>query len=520
MKTVKLEIKTNEYWYGGSVNDGYLFPLSVKDEYYLDLTDNNTYNQLNPLFLSSMGRYIWLEDGGKIWFSNGVISIVAEEIEIDETENCLKNCYLAAMRKHFPPNRRLPKEFLFTKPQLCTWVALKQAQTQSAIIDYAKSYLAAGYEPGVIVIDDGWQIASGNWNFDANKIPNPKKMIDTLHGLGFYVSLWLVPYVMKDSPDVAMLKESGAFIRNTAGEFIDAVWFDGISYALDLTTDSARNWLENVAARLTRDYGVDGFKLDCGDAMFLKGAYGKKNIQNTLWAQVLTEKNDYNIELRSCFKYGGKNCIQRLADKAHIFSVEFVKDENYAEGGFIRYGLSSVLPAMLAQGILGYWYGCPDMVGGGLVTNDFPDVVNDELLIRFCQDCALMPTVQFSYPYWLSKNAAVRDSMKQAMALREKFLDYILRLIKNASEMGEPVVRYMEYEFPHIGLEKVVSQYMLGEEFMIVPIAKQGAEKQTVYFPENTLWRNIITGKEYKAGICEIDVDINSLLVYQRINNL
>ncbi len=56
----KIPFLQNEYWYGGAVNDGYIFPLSDKSNYTIDLVYNETYNQVNPLYVSSKGRYIWL----------------------------------------------------------------------------------------------------------------------------------------------------------------------------------------------------------------------------------------------------------------------------------------------------------------------------------------------------------------------------------------------------------------------------------------------------------------------------
>ena len=66
-----IEIKKDEYWYGGAVNDGFRFPLTSDSQYFIDMTYNDTYNQLNPLFVSSKGRYIWLEQAGKVRFDNG-----------------------------------------------------------------------------------------------------------------------------------------------------------------------------------------------------------------------------------------------------------------------------------------------------------------------------------------------------------------------------------------------------------------------------------------------------------------
>ena len=54
MKKV-IEFLKDEVWYAGVVNDGYCFPLTSQDNYKINLNYNDTYNQINPLFLSSKG---------------------------------------------------------------------------------------------------------------------------------------------------------------------------------------------------------------------------------------------------------------------------------------------------------------------------------------------------------------------------------------------------------------------------------------------------------------------------------
>lgn len=36
-----IEIKKDEYWYGGAVNDGFRFPLTSDSQYFIDMTYND-----------------------------------------------------------------------------------------------------------------------------------------------------------------------------------------------------------------------------------------------------------------------------------------------------------------------------------------------------------------------------------------------------------------------------------------------------------------------------------------------
>lgn len=49
---------------------------------------------------------------------------------------------------------------------------------------------------------------------------------------------------------------------------------------------------------------------------------------------------------------------------------------------------------------------------------------------------------------------------------------------------GEPVVRYMEYEFPHEGLETVQDQFMVGSCLLVAPLLEKDKWTRKVYVPK------------------------------------
>ena len=129
----------------------------------------------------------------------------------------------------------------------------------------------------------------------------------------------------------------------------------------------------------------------------------------------------------------------------------------------------------------------------------------------------LMPAVQFSYAYWNSPDERVRNCMKACMAIREEYLEYILFLIDNAARTGEPIVRYMEYEFPHDGLASVTEQYMLGDKYLVAPVFKKGQTQKEVYFPTATKWKQRQSGNVFTGGKHVFDVTLETLLVFERM---
>ena len=81
---------------------------------------------------------------------------------------------------------------------------------------------------------------------------------------------------------------------------------------------------------------------------------------------------------------GGKHLIQRLHDKNHDWT-----------------DLKKLIPHMLLEGIMGYPFSCPDMIGGGQFKSFFDDAkIDKELIVRSTQVHALMPMMQFSVAPW------------------------------------------------------------------------------------------------------------------------
>ena len=511
----EIDILKDEWWYCGVVNDGYKFPLTASDCYKIDLNYNDTYNQINPIFLSSKGRYIWLAQGGVIEFLKGKILITADAIEFDGTIKTLKEAQQIAAKKYFPGDKKPIDESLFEKVQLCTWISLKTNQNQKDVLKYVEEFLQSGFKASSVIIDDTWQADYGDWDFNEARFPSPVEMCEKIHNAGLKIIMWIVPYVSFNCKNINRLKEEDCLLRDEHGDYVIAKWFDGESFVLNFNKESTQRYIDETVEYLKEKYQIDGFKLDCGDAHFLPKDFKNANGQNIGWLKAFYP-NGGITEARCSFQCAGESRVQRLADKAHIWGVEMAYTEE--DGEFLRYGLSSMLGDFLTLGVSGYYFGCADMVGGGLLpTMDEGDPLDSELLIRWCQAAALLPITQFSYAYWQDKDSNVRDSFKECLTLREQFVDYIKELANIAREYDTPIVRYMEYEFPNCGMEKVTSQFMLGDKYIVAPVLEKGATTKEVVFPKNTEWKDFYNGQIYKQGVCVVDAPLNKLPIFERV---
>ncbi len=506
---LKVKILKNEYWYGGDTNIGFFTPLGRKSIYVANNTIVKSYGQSNTLWLSNKGRVIWSDCGFKTTFIFGKITCTSEKAEIklfEAEDKTLKGAYLYAVQHFMPPDGKHPNPIMFKIPQYCTWIQFEHEQTQTNILSYAKSILESGMPAGELIIDDGWQTNFGEWDFDPNKFENAKQMCDKLHELGFKVILWICPFVSTKSTHYNYLAQNNMLVKDKDNNIAMRKWWNGTDAILDLSNPQAMKWFTDYTKKLIDEFGVDGFKQDAGDAMYYCDddiTFGgvDANTQSKLWAQSAIDF-DFN-ELRACFQFGCQGVAQRLADKSHKWGI---------------LGLGALLPNTLTQGITGYSYDCPDMIGGGQIgdfknKNEFS--FDNELFARYAEASCLMPMMQFSLDIW-KINDELKNICLKTIDLHTKYSDYILQLVEHASKTGEPIIRYMEYSFPNKGYAKITSQFMLGDDILVAPVLVKGHTTKLVYVPEGK-WQ--YKDKIYSNEMVIIPAPIDELVYLTKVKD-
>lgn len=507
MEYFEIKFLNGECFWGGSTAEGCENPFtakSVKSYDYTRLCDN----QVMPLFLSNKGRYIWSEHPFKIAFKgDGIIRIYGTDVTVTEGGSSLRDAYLHAMNNHFPfDGRHLPERF-FTTAQYNSWMEFTYNPTQEGILNYARSIVEHGFEPGILIIDEGWHGRYGDWEFDRAKFPDPKAMTDELHSLGFTVMLWVVPAVCPDGRSfigqtVNILNPEGTadeiFLRNAEGEVAIVKWWNGLSAVLDMRKKCDRDFLDRQLTHLIDTYGIDGFKFDGGNI----DMYHSENIingtpradhdphaMNIAWNE-FGRKYEYH-EYKDTFKGGGKNCIQRLCDRNH---------------DWFENGINTLIPCSVMQGLMGMPFICPDMIGGGewsAFSRVDSVVFSEELFIRMAQVSALCPMMQFSLAPWRLLSHEGLKIVMNAAEIHKKFADKILSLVRESEQKGEPVLRCLEYNYPNRGYELVKDMFMLGEDILVCPVITPSTYEREVLLPDG-VWldedeKEYIGGKAYRV---------------------
>ena len=497
IQRIALKITSQSNWWCGVINQGSMMPL--KAGYQADMNGNNYGNQIQPLLLSGKGEVIWCEQPISINYTADSLIVESKTGEIKYTKagKTLRQAYSFATKNYFPYTGKTPDKLLFSHPQYNTWIELMYNQNETDILKYAQAIVDNGLTPGVLMIDDNWQEDYGTWTFHPGRFKSPKEMIARLHKMGFKVMLWVCPYVSADSKNGREVVKEKLVFKNATNQPAICQWWNGYSLLLDFSNPEAVKWFKRSLNVLVNEYGVDGFKFDAGDlgsnesSLVSFRKFTSANEYTELYAKIGL---DYPLnEYRANWKMGGQAIANRLADKGHNWN-----------------DLHQLIPNMILEGLMGYAYSCPDMIGGGEFTSFLNgSKIDQDLIVRSAQCHALMPMMQFSVAPWRILDKPHFDAVLKAVKLREKYTSYILRTGDNTSKTGESILRPMEYNFPASGYEKVKDQFMIGDSLLVAPVLEKNATRRTVLVPKG-VWKNesgkIIKGPKSIDMNAEMDV--------------
>lgn len=492
------DILPGEVFYGGAVTDGIKQPYTQKSVLELDLSRNQTPNQLMPLLLSTAGRWLWNPEGMRVSFCEGRVQC-SEGTILRQTKGGLRQAYLDAMGQCFPFHDIRLDGSLFQRPIYNTWIELTFNQTQEGVLKYAHSVLEHGMPPSILMIDDGWSNTYGNWSFSAERFPSPKKMLEELHQLGFKVMMWICPFITPDTLEYRDLEKAGLLVTDEKGQPHIAHWWNGWSAVLDMTQPEACNWLKTQLDEL-QVLGVDGFKFDAGDSIYYpEGVAVSGGEHSRAWA-AFGEQYPLN-EFRVTDKAGGWSLMQRLCDKDHDWGNS---------------GLAALIPDAIVQSITGHPFLCPDMIGGGEYRNFYDrNSLDNELVVRWAQIACLMPVMQFSAAPWRILSKEDYTKVQLAVALREHYKAQLQEAIEQCRAHGEPILRPMAYEFADEACSTITDQFMLGNTLLVAPVLQKGATRRMVYLPTGC-WRTHC-GQMYNSKGEYFDMDIgDGLDVYEQ----
>ncbi|MEM1557540.1 MAG: glycoside hydrolase family 31 protein, partial [Thermoproteota archaeon] len=389
---------------------------------------------------------------------------------------------------------KMPDKRVLTKPIFTTWVEYKQEVDQDKVLKFLKDIREHDFPCSVIQIDDRWEKKYGEYTFDKSKFPDPKKMVKAIHDAGFLTTLWVHPFINRDSESYDPLKSRRLLVWDPEkDEPAEVTWWNGSAGLIDISNPEACKWLDGKLKDLKENHGFDGFKFDGGDAYFfpfvkkngsivrpikIGRTYGNitPNQYTDEWLRFIFE-NHYNLaEARVGYLVQRFGIIAREGDKESSWGLDN--------------GLYAAVTQALALSMTGYPYIMPDMIGG----NQYKYKCDKELFIRWVEAAALMPIVEYSITPWTYDEETVDIARKYSL-LHSYLGDYYFSLARIAKEDGEPILSPLVLRYPEDdNCAYVNDEYLIGN-LLVAPVLEKGCNERTVYIPKGN-WVDFWSGKE------------------------
>lgn len=369
--------------------------------------------------------------------------------------------------------------------------------------------------------------ADGAW-------PDPKAMTDELHERDIKLHLWQIPLLkMRPHPHGQLKADAEAAIREdvlirepgpggATRPYRNRGWWFPLGLMPDLTDERAASWWTEKRRYLVEEIGVDGFKTDGGEhawgreLVYLDGRRGDEK-NNTF---PVAYPKAYGALLASAGK--APVTFSRAGftgSQAH--GAFWAGDENSTWEAF-RWSMNAGLTAA-ASGIV-YWSW--DIAG---FSGEIPSA---ELYIRAMQASAFVPIMQYHSEFnhhrtpsrdrtpW---NIAERTGDERVLALsrrfvrlREGLVPYLERSARETIATDRPLMRPLFFDHP--GDPRVwtaPTEWMLGDDLLVVPVMEEGATRVPVYLPEGA-WRDAWTGAPVDGGDIEVDAPLDRIPVFVR----
>lgn len=483
-----------------------------------------------PFIWSTRGYGLFVDSTSRITWELGTVSTQSYTIR---NENAILDIYLihgpdpAAILSQYSDltgHAPLPPKWSFG-----LWVSsggtYRDQEAIQKLVDGLQEHEIAA---DVVHIDTWWmrwrKYADFQWNRQA--FPHPELFIRNLHKRGLKLSLWIQPYISKESELFEYGKSNHYFVKRPDGEVyvIDyglslAPRPDGIIRTaegkegwnapvaiIDLTNQGACRWFQDLMRPVLRQ-GADVLKTDFGedipeDAVFSNGETGATlhNLYPLLYnkavADVTEQENGYSLVwARSAFAGSQKYPLCWSADPAADWD---------SLAATIRGGLS------LGMSGIPFW---SNDIGG------YRGKPSSELYIRWAQFGLLCSHSRMHGDSprepWRFGEEALRI-VRNYIQLRYRLFPYLYSTAFKAARKGVPVIRAMPLAFPKdpncYGKDL---QFMLGEWLLVAPVYQPGT-RRVVYFPSGQ-WIDCFDGRYYTGPAnVEITAPLEKLPLFVR----
>ncbi len=418
------------------------------------------------------------------------------------------------------------------------WQCKLRYYNQEQVLQIAREYKRRGIPLDMLIIDYYHWPRCGDWRFDEEYFPDPEGMAREIQDMGIRLMVSVWPQVDWRSENYEEMKQQGLLVKSYSGIDVQMI-FHGNNVFLDATNPRARVYVWEKCKKNYLDCGISAFWLDEAEPEF--GTYDHENYCYHA-GPALQVGNLYPREYARIFYEGLKEAGRE--DIVNLIRCAWVGSQRY--GALVWSGdimsdyadFRNQICAGLHMGLCGIPWWTTDI--GGFHNGNIHDARFQELLIRWFQFGAFCPVMRLHGCRQPGENITNRagevrewtgadneiwsygeenyEIMKKFIRIRELMRDYIRGLMREAHEMGHPVMRPMFYEFPEDeNCWDIRDAYMFGADILVAPICHEGAEERRVYLPKGAFFVHAGTGQRHEGGgWVEVKAPLDTLPVFLR----
>ena len=425
------------------------------------------------------------------------------------------------------------------------WQSREKYNTQEEVLSTVAEYRRRGIPLDNIVIDwlhwkqDSW----GSHEFDRERFPDPKGMVDSIHAMNarVMISVWPKFYVTTEHYkefDSKGWMYQGA-VRDSIRDWVGPGYLGSFYDAYD---SGARKLFWKQIYDHYYPLGIDAWWMDasepnvrdCVDMDYRKALCGPTALGSS------TEYFNAYALMNAEAIYDGQRGVDPDKRVFLLTRSGFVGQQRYFTATWsgdiaTRWeDMRAQITAGLNFSVTGVPYWTMD-IGGFCVEDryvaaqqlfDRTGVENEdlkewrELNTRWYQFGCFVPLFRAhgQWPFREIFNIAPEghpayESMTWYTRLRYRLMPYLYSLAGSVTFDDYTIMRPLAMDFPQDKeVYDIGSQYMFGPAFMVAPVTEYKAETKDVYFPDGALWYDMYDGRAIEGGHWE-----NVALTYSRM---
>jgi oligosaccharide 4-alpha-D-glucosyltransferase len=375
--------------------------------------------------------------------------------------------------------------------------------SQQETVETVNKFIEEEIPVDAVILDLYWfgkdiKGTMGNFEFDKDSFPDPKKMIADLKEKGIKTVLISEPFILTTSNRWEEAVKENILGKTKQGKPYTYDFYFGNTAIIDIFKPEGKQWFWNIYKKFT-NYGVAGWWGDLGepevhpsDLQHHTGTADEvHNIYGHNWAKLIFEgyQKEFPNQRPFILMRAGYSGSQ------HYGMIPWSGDVNRTWGG-----LQSQVEIALQMGMQGLGYMHSDL-GGFAGAN-----LDDELYTRWLQYGVFQPIYRPHAQEEVPSEPVFREPTTKALAkksieLRYQLLPYNYTLAFENNQKGTPLMRPLFFtESTNNELLNNDKTYLWGNNFLVSPVVKPGLKQQDVTFPNNSNWFNFYTDEKIEGG--------------------